>query len=112
MGVGLFGVLLPQARCTKSVQVGGGEAAGSPPLCSLVSRKGKLVVSTHTKPHLHTAFGSDAFGRMAERIARFFGTPKYIIGQTIAVIAWVAINASAIAFRWDPYPFIALNLAF
>jgi uncharacterized membrane protein len=58
------------------------------------------------------AFGADTFGRIAERIARFFGTPHYIIGQTIVVIAWVVLNAFAFAGRWDPYPFILLNLAF
>ena len=58
------------------------------------------------------AFGADTFGRIAERIARFFGTPQYIVGQTIVVIAWVVLNAFAFAGRWDPYPFILLNLAF
>jgi uncharacterized membrane protein len=58
------------------------------------------------------AFGEDAFGRGAEAAARFFGTPKYILGQTLAVIVWIAINAVAVSLRWDPYPFILLNLAF
>src|SRR5215475_13448089 len=60
----------------------------------------------------HGAFGEDAFGRRAEKIARFFGTPQYIFGQTIVVVAWIAINAAVVAFQWDPYPFILLNLAF
>jgi uncharacterized membrane protein len=60
----------------------------------------------------HGAFGSDAFGKRAERAARFFGTPQYIIGQTLIVIAWIIVNAVAISLQWDPYPFILLNLAF
>ena len=60
----------------------------------------------------HSAFGGDAFGRGAERAARFFGTPQYIVGQSIVVILWIAINAVAVAAQWDPYPFILLNLAF
>ena len=60
----------------------------------------------------HGAFGQDAFGRYAERAARFFGTPQYIVGQTIVVIAWIALNSIGIALEWDPYPFILLNLAF
>jgi uncharacterized membrane protein len=60
----------------------------------------------------HGAFGQDAFGRGAERAARFFGTPQYILGQTVLVIVWIGINAAAVALRWDPYPFILLNLAF
>ena len=62
--------------------------------------------------HLHGAFGPDRFGAVAERVARFFGTPNYILGQTMVVIAWIAVNGAAVAFRWDPYPFILLNLAF
>ena len=60
----------------------------------------------------HGTFGPDVFGRGAEHAARFFGTPQYIIGQTLVVIAWIALNGVAISFRWDPYPFILLNLAF
>jgi uncharacterized membrane protein len=60
----------------------------------------------------HSAFGQDAFGRGAERAARFFGTPQYILGQSVIVILWIAINAIAVAAQWDPYPFILLNLAF
>src|SRR5437773_8777008 len=59
-----------------------------------------------------SAFGEDSFGRKAEAAARFFGTPQYILGQSLVVIAWIALNAVAISFRWDPYPFILLNLAF
>lgn len=57
-------------------------------------------------------FGTDRFGRWAERFARFFGTPKFILGQTLVVLLWIAVNVIAISFRWDPYPFIALNLLF
>ena len=60
----------------------------------------------------HGTFGEDAFGRWAERVARFFGTPQYIVGQTIVVILWITLNAIGIALQWDPYPFILLNLAF
>src|SRR5918911_1516426 len=63
-------------------------------------------------PEHHGAFGQDAFGRGAEKVARFFGTPRYILGQTLVVIAWIAVNSIALSFRWDPYPFILLNLAF
>ena len=63
-------------------------------------------------PPVPTAFGEDAFGRRAEAAARFFGTPKYIAGQSVAVVAWIVVNAVAVGLRWDPYPFILLNLAF
>jgi uncharacterized membrane protein len=60
----------------------------------------------------HGAFGNDRFGKAAERFARFFGTPRFIVGQTILVAIWIILNAAAISLRWDPYPFILLNLAF
>jgi uncharacterized membrane protein len=67
------------------------------------------------RPHSHHAgaFGSDSFGRAAERFARFFGTPTFIVSQTILVALWIALNASEVAFKpFDAYPFILLNLAF
>jgi uncharacterized membrane protein len=62
--------------------------------------------------HLRGAFGTDAFGRRAEMAARFFGTPQYIVGQSLLVVAWIVCNAIAWSLKWDPYPFILLNLAF
>jgi uncharacterized membrane protein len=68
---------------------------------------------TTAQPRIHRgAFGDDAFGRAAEKTARFFGTPQYILGQSVVVIAWIVVNSLAITFRWDAYPFILLNLAF
>ncbi|GHF23326.1 membrane protein [Amycolatopsis deserti] len=54
----------------------------------------------------------DSFGRLSERLARFLGTGKYLFWQTLIVIVWIIVNLSAAALRWDPYPFILLNLAF
>jgi uncharacterized membrane protein len=55
---------------------------------------------------------NDAVGRFAEGIARFLGTGRFLAVQTIIVIAWITINVVAVQLRWDPYPFILLNLAF
>jgi uncharacterized membrane protein len=60
----------------------------------------------------HSTFGGDRFGRIAEGAARFFGTPVYIVCQSIAVAIWIALNSLALIQHWDPYPFILLNLAF
>ena len=62
-------------------------------------------------PHLAPAFGVDWFGVRAERFARFFGTPKFLVGQTVLVLAWVLVNATGL-LHFDAYPFIFLNLAF
>jgi len=54
----------------------------------------------------------EAMGQFTESIARFFGTGRYLLIQTIIVLLWIALNVSAVTLRWDPYPFILLNLAF
>ena len=54
----------------------------------------------------------DAVGRFAEGIARFLGTGRFLAVQTIIVVVWIGLNVFAVRLRWDPYPFILLNLAF
>jgi uncharacterized membrane protein len=54
----------------------------------------------------------DTFGRLAERIARLLGTGRFLAWQTILVAVWITLNLVAVSLRWDPYPFILLNLAF
>lgn len=54
----------------------------------------------------------DAVGQITESIARFFGTGRYLLIQSVVVVAWIAFNLIAVAERFDPYPFILLNLAF
>ena len=64
-------------------------------------------------PHAHLtfAFGDDWFARKAEMFARFFGTPFFLILQTIVVAIWMVINFIGWT-HFDEYPFILLNLAF
>jgi len=54
----------------------------------------------------------DAFARFSERIARFLGTGRFLAAQTVVVVVWITLNLAAVSLRWDPYPFILLNLAF
>jgi len=64
-------------------------------------------------PHLHlgSVFGDDWFALKAEAFARFFGTPVFLIGQTVLVAAWIVANVAGLV-KFDIYPFILLNLAF
>jgi uncharacterized membrane protein len=61
--------------------------------------------------HLESAFGNDWFGKKAEDFARFFGTPTFLVAQTIIVALWILVNAVGWT-QFDVYPFILLNLAF
>jgi uncharacterized membrane protein len=54
----------------------------------------------------------EAFGAASESLARYFGTARYLLIQTIFVIIWIVFNVVAINYKFDPYPFILLNLAF
>ena len=54
----------------------------------------------------------DSVGQFAEAIARFLGTGRFLAVQTIIVVVWISLNVFAVELRWDPYPFILLNLAF
>lgn len=65
-----------------------------------------------TSRRLRLSFDSDAVGRYSESIARFFGTGTYLMIQTVVVVVWIIINVAVVALRFDPYPFILLNLAF
>ena len=57
-------------------------------------------------------FDPEAFARFSERLARFLGTGKFLFWQTMVVLTWITLNLVAVSLRWDPYPFILLNLAF
>ena len=63
-------------------------------------------------PRMGARYDADAFGRISERAARFLGTGRYLVGQTIFVVFWIAANTVGLIRHWDPYPFILLNLAF
>lgn len=54
----------------------------------------------------------ETIGAAAEKVARFFGTGRYLMWQTAIVIVWIALNIGGFWWNWDPYPFILLNLAF
>lgn len=63
-------------------------------------------------PQMGARYDADAFGRFAEGMARFLGTGRFIVGQTVLVVGWIILNTIGAAKHWDPYPFILLNLAF
>src|SRR5713101_8567041 len=80
------------------------------------TRPGSLAARRHFRfhqPHVHLAsvFGDTWFGEKAEGFARFFGTPTFLVGQTLVVAIWIAVNVIGWT-RFDVYPFILLNLAF
>ncbi|MEA2683347.1 MAG: hypothetical protein QOK05_1675 [Chloroflexota bacterium] len=50
--------------------------------------------------------------RLANGVTGVMGSWRFIIIQTVLVILWVGLNIIGLVNRWDPYPFILLNLMF
>ena len=63
-------------------------------------------------PSLGVHYDPEAFGRFSEAIARTLGTARFLVIQTVVVVFWIALNVIGWFGKWDPYPFILLNLAF
>jgi uncharacterized membrane protein len=66
-------------------------------------RRGRLSLGVHYDP--------EAFGEFSEAIARFLGTARFLVFQTVLVFVWILLNAAFDKIRWDEYPFILLTLA-
>jgi uncharacterized membrane protein len=49
--------------------------------------------------------------KIADSVVAAIGSWRFIIIQSILLVAWIAANICLPIFlRWDPYPFILLNL--
>jgi uncharacterized membrane protein len=49
--------------------------------------------------------------RVADAVAATMGSWPFIIAQTAILGIWIVLNVTAYVRKWDPYPFILLNLA-
>jgi uncharacterized membrane protein len=78
-----------------------------------IRRRTSLTAPRRLTPRLALYYDPEAFGRFSEAIARFLGTARYLVFQTVVVILWIAWNVgSRLAnLDFDPYPFILLTLA-
>jgi uncharacterized membrane protein len=65
-------------------------------------------ISWHYKHEKKLTFGQ----KLADKVANGMGSWTFIIGQSVFVLAWVVVNLLAYIYKWDPYPFILLNLLF
>ena len=48
--------------------------------------------------------------RAADSVASLVGSWRFIIVQSVLLVIWVILNVSGWVFKWDPYPFILMNL--
>jgi uncharacterized membrane protein len=49
--------------------------------------------------------------KVADDVAAAMGSWRFIIIQSAILFVWIVLNVTAFVQRWDPYPFILLNLA-
>ncbi len=70
-------------------------------------------MSSHRHPANQRRYDHRTTGeRLADQVTARFGSWAFISAQTVVVIVWVTLNVVAFLRRWDPYPFILLNLLF
>ena len=70
-------------------------------------RRGHRAVAGAEKPEHPLTLGQ----RIADRVAATMGSWNFIIAQSVLLSIWIVLNVTAFVERWDPYPFILLNLA-
>ena len=49
--------------------------------------------------------------KIADAVAATMGSWRFIIIQSGILVCWIVLNVTAVVEKWDPYPFILLNLA-
>ena len=78
-----------------------------------IRRRTSLTAPRRLTPRLALYYDPEAFGRFSEAIARFLGTARYLVFQTVVVFLWIVWNVASRAanLNFDPYPFILLTLA-
>lgn len=62
----------------------------------------------HEQHRQESGFG----GRLADGVATFMGSWRFIILQSLIVAAWMGLNTLGLVQHWDVYPFVLLNLVF
>lgn len=64
------------------------------------------VIDVTSKAHDERTIGQQA----ADTVAAIVGSWRFIIIQSVLLAIWVIINIIGVIEKWDPYPFILLNL--
>ena len=77
-----------------------------------MKRRLDLARPRRRRPQLGVHYDPGAFGEFSEAIARFIGTARFLIFQSVVVVLWLAWNMFApFDWRFDPNPYGVLTLA-
>lgn len=66
----------------------------------------KEGLSIHKLMHKEKSFGQ----RAADNLTKWAGSWSFIIILSIILLIWIIVNLYAYEKKWDPYPFMLLNL--
>jgi uncharacterized membrane protein len=73
----------------------------------------RRLAAGHSHPVNQVHIDEATFGeRAADKVAGAIGTWTFLVAQGVLIIAWITLNVVGYIQRWDPYPFILLNLCF
>ena len=70
-------------------------------------RGGRALDGDTVKPKSELTVGQ----KIADSVAATMGSWNFIIIQSGILAIWIVLNVTAFVQKWDPYPFILLNLA-
>lgn len=71
----------------------------------------RLDLPAEARRSIRPSLNTERFGQVAERFTRFMGTPNFLIYLSVFILIWASWNFfGVVQFRWDPYPWIFLNL--
>ena len=73
--------------------------------------QGRRLDAPRSPARFGAHYDPDAFGRFSEGIARFIGTARYLVFQTVLVVSWIVFGYFLLGFDQHPSLFL-LNLAF
>jgi uncharacterized membrane protein len=82
-------------------------AASGTPVTEITQRNVEAIARMEKDAEASRTTGD----RMADRFAAVVGSWTFIAIQSVLLLVWIFLNILAWSYRWDPYPFILLNLA-
>src|SRR5262249_42442714 len=77
-----------------------------PLLNDITQRNVELVAQMERASVSHRTFGQ----RVADFVAAWVGSWTFLIVQCVLLCLWMVVNVVGWWMRWDPYPFVLLNL--
>jgi uncharacterized membrane protein len=69
------------------------------------------LTTPRQRRRLSVHYDNDAFGQFSESVARFIGTARFLVYQTVFCFLWVVWNTvGPTSFRFDEWQFVGLTL--